>query len=89
MACELLANALKEIPVGQEYEKLLKVVFAARRRNYSKFLMSAGRVSDARTQLKRSLKDMSSFLSGGQIHAFVDLNLSAPNPSTTLARDYS
>ncbi len=63
MACELLANALKEIPVGQEYEKLLKVVFAARRRNYSKFLMSAGRVSDARTQLKRSLKDMSSFLS--------------------------
>lgn len=62
MACELLAAALKEIPVGQEYEKLLKTVFAVRRRDYAKFLMSAGRASDARMQLKRSLKDANNFL---------------------------
>ena len=51
---ELLAGSRKGQP-GREYAKIFTMAFASKRRQYAKFLMGAGKISEARMQLKYSL----------------------------------
>jgi len=51
---ELLAEGYRNFP-EREYVKVFNRAFASKRRLYAKVLMGAGKVSEARTQLKSSL----------------------------------
>jgi len=61
-AFEFLANDNRTL-CGQKGGKIFKAAFASKRRNYAKFLLGAGRVSEARMQLKFSLANGGGILS--------------------------
>ena len=61
-AFELIAEGQKT-PPGRTGARLFKLAFASQRRHYAKFLMGAGKVAEARQQLKYSVKNAGNILS--------------------------